>query len=656
MKNRTKRDRSAASMEDLEQGSTLSKKSPSSDDTGGSSRKISLVEELYNLNSNSGGLKSGLGDSHEYEGVNIAFEGLAVEVGRGTRSKTILSDVSGYIKSGSLTALMGPSGSGKTTLVDVITKRKNTGRRRGIVLYNGEQPKEDFLKYHVAYVQQDDALIPNMTVKETLLYNYDLIMGKFTAKRDRNDAVERVLRHLSLEGCKDTMVGSSFQRGISGGQRKRVSIGISLLGKPSVLFMDEPTSGLDSFVALEIISLVKSFTYRGLTTISTIHAPNSSIFALFDTLMILLDGRTVYLGDASAAMEFFKSSGIDGPQDSSPADWLTAIVVQTSRLQRSEELARYYKESELYSNTVAYLKMIQEERPDGGLGMVLKHSSSWIEWTGIFSTLCLIRYRMKANYRMANFVIPRVFEKAIFAIFILTLYWGVGKELPEDADFQAELARPMSITTAIFMWGILPAFGSVSVIPSIYYERNIFFLEKKSGYYNSGSYLFAKVFEEGVLSFLTSAVLACGVWFALSLTGSWALFWLVYFVTTMVGIVMAYGFAAVAPNTEYAIILCAGVNIILLFFVGLLIRWQDIPSYWKWLVYLNHLHYSWAALMTNQFTEEDVIAPFNIPILEYFSLDSTLSAWDYLGYEVIFIIVFFLFGSLALRFINYGKR
>jgi hypothetical protein len=124
----------------------------------------------------------------------------------------------------------------------------------------------------------------------------------------------------------------------------------------------------------------------------------------------------------------------------------------------------------------------------------------------------------------------------------------------------------------------------------------------------------------------------------------------------MVGIVMAYGFAAVAPNTEYAIILCAGVNIILLFFVGLLIRWQDIPSYWKWLVYLNHLHYSWAALMTNQFTEEDVIAPFNIPILEYFSLDSTLSAWDYLGYEVIFIIVFFLFGSLALRFINYGKR
>lgn len=653
-----RRDRATASMEDMEHGHSVNaKNSHSSDDTDQSFEKKSLVEELNDLSSNTGRFKSRLGDRHQYAGVDIAFEGITVEVGRGKKSKTILSDISGHMRSGSLTALMGPSGSGKTTLVDVITKRKNTGRRRGIVLYNGEKPKESFLKYHVAYVQQDDALIVNMTVKETLLYNYDLVMGKFTGKRDRNEAVERVLEDLALSGCRDTMVGSSFQRGISGGQRKRVAIGISLLGNPSVLFMDEPTSGLDSFTAYEIISLIKSLASRGLTTISTIHAPNSSIFALFDTLMILLDGKTVYLGDARAAIEFFKSFGFDGPRDSSPADWLTAIVVQTSRLHRSEELARYYEKSHLHSDTVAYLKTKQEDGAVEGLGsMMHMHSPSWFKRTGLFSTFCIIRHRMKANYRMANFVIPRVFEKAIFAIFILTLYWGVGKELPEDADYQTELARPMSITTALFMWGILPAFGSVSVIPSIYHERNLFDREKRSGYYNSGSYLFAKVFEEGLIAFLTSAALACAVWFALSLTGSWALFWLVYFVTTLVGIVMAYGFAAVAPNTEYAIIMCAGINIILLFFVGLLIRWQDIPAYWKWLVYINHLHYSWAALMTNQFTVEDVIAPFNIPILEYFNLDSTLSAWGYLGYESIFIVVFFLLGSCALRFINYGKR
>lgn len=652
-----RRDRATVSMEDMEQGHSVNaKNSHSSDDTDQSLEKKSLIEELNDLSSNTGRLKSRMGDRHQYAGVSIAFEGITVEVGRGKTSKTILSDVSGYMKSGSLTALMGPSGSGKTTLVDVITKRKNTGRRRGVVLYNGEKPKESFLKHHVAYVQQDDALIVNMTVKETLLYNYDLIMGKFTGKRDRNEAVERVLGDLALSGCRDTMVGSSFQRGISGGQRKRVAIGTSLLGNPSVLFMDEPTSGLDSFTAYEIISLVQSLASRGLTTISTIHAPNSSIFALFDTLMILLDGKTVYLGDARAAIEFFKSFGFDGPKDSSPADWLTAIVVQTSRLHRSEELASYYEKSQLHNDTVAYLETIKEQGAVEGLSRKHIHSPSWLKRTGVFSTLCIIRHRMKANYRMANFVTPRVFEKAIFAIFILTLYWGVGKELPEDADYQTELARPMSITTALFMWGILPAFGSVSVIPSIYYERNLFYREKRSGYYNSGSYLFAKVFEEGLIAFLTSAALACAVWFALSLTGSWALFWLVYFVTTLVGIVMAYGFAAVAPNTEYAIIMCAGINIILLFFVGLLIRWQDIPSYWKWLVYINHLHYSWAALMTNQFTVEDVIAPFNIPILEYFNLDSTLSAWDYLGYLVIFIVVFFLFGSCALRFINYGKR
>jgi hypothetical protein len=94
----------------------------------------------------------------------------------------------------------------------------------------------------------------------------------------------------------------------------------------------------------------------------------------------------------------------------------------------------------------------------------------------------------------------------------------------------------------------------------------------------------------------------------------------------------------------------------LLFFVGLLIRFEDIPVYWKWLVYINHLHYGWGALMKNQFTTGDVVGPFGIPVLEYFHLDGSSTSWDYLGYETIFIVVFFMAGCLAMRFINYGRR
>lgn len=596
-----------------------------------------------------------------YDGVTITFQGIWVHVGRGKRDQTILSDVSGIVHAGSLTALIGPSGSGKTTLVDVMTRRKNSGRQKGEVLYNGVAPKESFLKHCVAYVEQEGALIANMTVEETFMYNHDLNRGTFTGRQERRRAVDTLLMDLSLEGCRNTLVGTSFQRGISGGQRRRVAIGNCLLGKPRVLFMDEPTSGLDSFTAFEVMSLVKSLARRGLTAISTIHAPNSSIFALFDTLMVLLDGRMVYFGKADAAVGFFRSYGFDGPGDSSAADWLTAIVVQTSRLHRSEDLAKYYAESQFFSDMMQEIKN-QKEMPSHdslSYGSKVGHGSivSRIMWhAGVFSMLTITRYRMKANYRMANFVIPRVFEKAIFAVIILTLYWGVGKPLEADASYEEELARPIQINSALFMWGILPAFGSISAIPSIFHERHLFSCEKKSGYYNSGAYLFAKVFEEALLAFFSSAVLACAVWFALSLAGSWVLFWLVYFITVVVGVVLSYGCASIAPNPEYAIIMSAGINVILLFFVGLLIRWQDIPSYWKWMVYVNYLHYAWAALTKNQFTPQDTILPFNIPILEYFHLDNSLSSWDYLGYEVIFIIVYFLFAAGVLRVVNYGRR
>jgi ATP-binding cassette, subfamily G (WHITE), member 2 len=653
-------------------------------------------------------------NDHGHFGVTITFQDISVEVRKRAKSNesfSLLSSVSGMINAGTLTALMGPSGSGKTTLVDVITKRKNTGQLTGVVLYDGEEPQESYIRERVAYVQQDDALIPNLTVEETFFYNYDLTMGKRRLRGgERMKVVQSMLAELSLESCRDLSIGSGFRRGISGGQRKRVAIGISLLGNPGVLFMDEPTSGLDSFHAYEIMSLVKFVVVnKGLTVVSTIHAPSSSIFELFDTLMILVDGNMVFCGQADFALNIFTSyvqsiSVMDGDEDlkmrrremlmsttqhrgdSSPADWLTSVVVLASRFHLSKELVDYYHNTVEYSNIIAELKNFSGDSSQAsnqtGKGSVMRNHAScnthaagdtmkarrgnWIylaTWTvlekcGLYCSFLIMRHRIKADYRMPNFVIPRVFEKAIFAVIILSLYWGVGKPLNDysDASAQELLAKPMQINTALFMWGLLPAFSSVSVIPSIINERHVFYSETKSGYYNAGAYLIAKCIEECILAFFSSIVLALCVWFALFLSGSWLLFWLVYFVTTLVGIVLAYLCAAVAPNTEYAIIMCAGINIVLLFFVGLLIRWQDIPSYWKWIVYVNHLHYSWSALVKNQFSLEDTATRLGVPVLKYFSLDNSLSSWDYLGYEVIFVVVYFFAGVLALRWINYGRR
>jgi len=645
--------------------------------------------------------------STRYEGVDITFRDATVSMSK----KVILDGASGYVHRGSLTALMvrsrqrgprrqcryrgrprtsrpasrptphsspsdndqhrqGPSGSGKTTLVDCLTFRNNTGKRSGTILYDGQKPNAAFLRHAVSYVEQVDSLIENLTVAETMRYNLDLINGgRRLSKEDAEERIDSVLRHVLLDGCKDVPVGSALQRGISGGQRKRLNIAINLLRRPSVLVLDEPTSGLDSYTAFEVLLAVKSLSVAGLTVLSTIHAPSTSIFHLFDRLMVVLDGRMVYAGDVSSDQihGFFRGcdvvgqvgrgaldAGIDG---GNTADWLTAVVVQTSRLKQSDKLADYYASSDQKRSVDARIDKIVEKNlsvSSPSSSLPTPPTQTFLQKTGIHSTWVIIKHRVLPDYRRLEFMLPRVADKFAFGVIILTLYWGIGKPLGDDADDTAVLAHPIQITTALFMWSLLPVFGSVSAIPSIFEERVLFNRERQAGYYNSGSYLSAKVFEEACVNAVTSAVLSTAVWFALGLTGQFPVFWLVYFVTSMVGVTLSYLFASLSPNTEMAIIGASAINIVLLFFTGLLIRIDDIPSYWKWLVDINHLHYGWGACMKNQFTPEDSFG--GVAVLEYFSLDNGASAWVYLLYEFCFVIVFFLAGVLSLRWMNYSKR
>jgi len=600
-----------------------------------------------------------------YNGATIIFKNITVEIGRRKKKKAILSSITGYMDAGTLTALMGPSGSGKTSLVDVLTKRKNYGKITGTVMYDGISPDENYLKGKVAYVEQNDALIENLTVKETMLYSYDLIMGPCSLREDKMKVISNIIRQLDLERCESTYIGSSTQRGISGGQRKRVSIGISLIGTPNMLFMDEPTSGLDSHIALEVMGIVKELTWKGLTTVVSIHSPSSSIFSLFDKLIILSDGRLMYFGKADEyAISYFQNAGfkrISQSHRQNGADWLISIVAHASGLKGAEKIAACYDNSQLRAENENHLDHLCRIFKDNDKRS--PHGSSEMPWlqslmvkSGVWSTWCILKHRMLADYRLPSYIVPRIGVKSLFTFVMLTLFWGVGKELPESASYEEELARPMSITTSLFMWALLPVFVSVSVIPVLFHERDSFFREKKAGYYNAGSYLLAKMLQEWALDICVSAIFSCSLWFALQFTGSWLLFFLSYFTISVVGSLLAYLFASIAPSTEFAIIFCSGINIVLLFFVGLLIRWQDIPDYWRWIVYINYIHYSWGALMKNQFTDEDMLEPFGIPILQYFNLENGASGWDYLGYLSIFVVVFFVMAYTVLRYTNYSKR
>uniref|UniRef100_F6T9N5 ATP-binding cassette sub-family G member 2-like n=2 Tax=Ciona intestinalis TaxID=7719 RepID=F6T9N5_CIOIN len=172
-----------------------------------------------------------------------------------TAMKEILLGVSGLLPPG-LNAIMGPTGSGKTSLLDVLAQRKDPkGLKEGIVLINGERPPVDF-RLMSGYVVQDDVVMGTLTVRENLAFSANLRLStkKFDAKA-RKLKVDDVIEQLGLQACADTPVGNEFVRGVSGGERKRVNIGMEMILDPPVLFLDEPTTGLDANTANSIVLL-----------------------------------------------------------------------------------------------------------------------------------------------------------------------------------------------------------------------------------------------------------------------------------------------------------------------------------------------------------------------------------------------------------------
>ena len=156
---------------------------------------------------------------------------------------------------------------------------------------------------------QEDILLGTLSVRETICYSANLRLPAKMSKAEINGIVESTITEMGLEDCADRLIGNWHLRGISGGEKKRLSIALEILTRPSLLFLDEPTSGLDSASAFFVVQTLRNIAHDGRTVISSIHQPSSEVFALFDDLFLLSGGQTVYFGPAKMAVEvlyFFK--------------------------------------------------------------------------------------------------------------------------------------------------------------------------------------------------------------------------------------------------------------------------------------------------------------------------------------------------------------
>jgi len=262
------------------------------------------------------------------EKVRLAFERLSytVPVKGSAVAKALLTDIKGEVTSGYVLAILGPSGAGKTTLLNMLTLQQSGGTPTGYINVNGEPLTTALYDRTCAYVEQTDTLWASLTVREHLAYATSLFRPELDEDA-KAVAVNSLSTAVGLEEFMDTRAGNEITRGLSSGNKRRLSVALALVKQPNILFLDEPTSGVDSASAVRMMSfLQKVAAEQNVAVVCTIHQPPASVFAGFDNTMVLSLGKIAYFGKASAMGAYLTSIGKAPPADTNPAEFILDLV------------------------------------------------------------------------------------------------------------------------------------------------------------------------------------------------------------------------------------------------------------------------------------------------------------------------------------------
>uniref|UniRef100_A0A7N6AMR1 ABC transporter domain-containing protein n=1 Tax=Anabas testudineus TaxID=64144 RepID=A0A7N6AMR1_ANATE len=504
--------------------------------------------------------------------------------------KCILKDVSGIMRPG-MNAIMGATGSGKTSLLDVLAGRKDpAGLRIGSVLVDGRAVTSE-LRLSSAYVVQDDILMGTLTVKENLLFSANLRLNpKLYTTTDKHSRVAAIIQDLGLADCANTKIGTEFLRGVSGGERKRCSIGMELITSPSLLFLDEPTTGLDSNTANCIINLLHKLSRRGKTVIFSIHQPRYSIFKQFDHLTLMHKGEVVYAGAADYALDYFTNLGYQIDAFNNPADFFMDITngEAKSTLESStdaecqNELATKYQESELCQKVLEELNHMNQ-RTDG-------------EVKKSFVSLFLRERQMRVvcNRTMLNILrnpqtsYAQLALNIFFAILVGLIYYQIPMTLPEALQNRYCIG-------AFFFLIINMVFGNLSAVELFIKERAIFIHENSSGYYRTSVYFLSKIFADLLPNRIIPIIVFSAIaYYMMGLKPAFEAF--VCFALTMclvslAGVSLAFLVSASVSSFAMANILIALPFVFMMVFGGYLVNLNAMLSWLSWLKWISIFRY-----------------------------------------------------------------
>ncbi|KAG5320043.1 ABCG4 protein, partial [Acromyrmex heyeri] len=579
----------------------------------------------------------------------IEFNDLCYSV-RNETEKTILHNVTGYFERRKVTVIIGPSGAGKTTLLKIISGKRLTDIK-GTITINGIERNKGTFRKQVCYVPQQLALLPFLTTRETLYIAARLKLDINQSKEAICSVVNDIAETLSLLNCLDTLANK-----LSGGEQKRLSIGVEIIAKPSILLLDEPTSGLDSVASYQLVNMLHDMSRSNCTVICAIHQPNSQIISLFDDIMVLSQGRSMYCGSKSEILKTYNIAGFTCPSFYNIAEFgnvdstdprLSEMIME-STLNR----CRFDVDSIIISDWVIDIfielnslidpKQECETNDTNTLKNIIQEKSTWQQQQILFLR-ALIYIKRDTVLTKIRFV-----THISVALLLGIVFYNFGDDAKKVNS---------NISCLFFFLLFLFFVNAERTIQTFPIEAEVFLKEHLNNWYSLRSYYSVKIITDLVMQILCTSAF---VFISYYMTGqpmeydrilkTWSICLLTMMLGQTIGII-----AGTAFGTELGMFLISATHIPLLLFAGFFTKIEEMSPYLQPLSITSYFRYAFEGIMQAIYLDRSnlkcleiychlrspskILSMMNIPTVPFYAILIILGSWILCLHAVHYVVL-----------------
>ncbi|KAL0449842.1 UNVERIFIED_CONTAM: ABC transporter G family member 5 [Sesamum latifolium] len=574
---------------------------------------------------------------------------------RRSRARQVLKDVNLTAKPWEILAIVGPSGAGKSSLLEILAG-KLTPQSASIYVNQKPLDKARFKKLS-GYVTQKDTLFPLLTVEETLRFSAKLRLS--LQEPELSSRVKSLMQELGLSHVAGARVGDDRVRGISGGERRRVSIGVEVIHEPKVLILDEPTSGLDSTSALQIIDMLNSMAEtRGRTIILSIHQPGFRIVKLFNSILLLANGSVLHHGSVDLLSVNLTMMGLELPLHVNVVEFAIESIetIQQHQVPLQQETLSSNKRvlEEGLSTTGRFTlqqlfqqsKVIDEESIDVGIDLHRGFANSRFR-----ETMILTHRFWKNIYRTKELFTCRTISMLVSGIVLGSIFYHLRDNLVGAEERVGLFAFILTFLLS----------STTEALPIFLQEREILMKETSSGSYRVSSYAIANGLVYLPFLLILAVLFSLPVYWLVGLNRSFMAFahfllliWLILYTANSVVVC----FSALVPNFIIGNSVISAVMGSFFLFSGYFISKHGIPKYWIFVHYISLFKYPFEGFLINEFSNSSKCLDFMFgtcivsgeDVLREEGYGDQQSRWRNYVIMVCFILVYRFISYLILRY------